>query len=105
MTVPGRARPWACPPDVLAFAEEKSLGQYLEPLLEMTRRTFPGRFMSVSMQADGEIPDERYIAVWVKITGLSVAQLAEAEDRWYAEMRQLCSRAHETFFYLGAQGN
>ena len=70
----------------------------------MTRQIFPGRPISVEATADYEIPDERYITVWVDVTGLTVDQLGAAEDQWYAQLRQLCSREREAGFYLGMEG-
>src|SRR5208283_723933 len=105
MTAPTRAREWIWPADVLTFAAEHGLAPYLEPVLEMTRRLFPGRAIATEVTADYEIPDERYITVWVNVTGLTVEQLGAAEDAWYAQLRQLCSRKNESLFYLGVEGN
>ena len=95
---------WTWPADVLAFAAERGLTSYLEPVLEMSRRVFPGRRITAEMAADYEIPDERYITVWVDVTGLAAKQLGDQSDCWYAELREICGRDRESRFHLGMEG-
>ena len=59
MSTPTRTREWIWPADVLAFAGERGLTPYLEPVLTLTRRIFPERMTETEMTADYEIPDER----------------------------------------------
>lgn len=96
---------WTWPTPVLAFAAEHGLTPYLEPVLEMTRRAFPGRPITAEMTADYEIPDERYVAVWVDVTGLTADQLGDQSDRWYSGLREICGRDREERFYLGMEGS
>ena len=105
MTAPTRSREWTWPADVLAFAADLGLTQDLEPVLVMTRRIFSGRHMTAEMAADYEIPDERYITVWVDVTGLTVDQLGDHSDRWYAGVREICGRDRESRFHLGMEGS
>ena len=95
---------WTWAPEVLAFAGEHGLTPYLEPVLALTRRIFPGRPITAEMTADYEIPDERYITVWVDVTGLTADQLGDQSDRWYAGVREICSRDRESLFHLGMEG-
>jgi len=105
MVAPTQATEWTWPADVLAFADEHGLTPYLEPVREMTRRIFPGQQPEAEMTADCEIPDERYITLWVKVTDLTVEQLGTVRDKWYAELRDICSRERESGFFLGMEGS
>jgi hypothetical protein len=105
MTAPARTTESAWPVDVLALAGEKGIMAYLDPVAGMTQQIFPGRSVRVSLQADHEIAEERYVTVWVNVTGLSIDLVAEAEEHWYRNLRQICSRAYESLFYLGMEGN
>jgi hypothetical protein len=48
---------WIWPDDVLAFAAEAGLTPFLEPVLAMTQRLFPGRVLRAALEVDWEIPD------------------------------------------------
>lgn len=104
MATPTTATSWTWPAEVLAFAAEQGVTAYLEPVLEMTRRLFPDRPITAEVAADYEIPDERYITVWVEVTGLTVDQLGDRSERWYAGLREIGGRDRESWFHLGMEG-
>ena len=70
----------------------------------MTRRIFPGRRLDTALEADWEVPNERYLAIWVDATGLTAEQLLAAERRWTTELRQQGWRGAEHWFFLGMEG-
>jgi hypothetical protein len=50
------------PPDVLAYAAEKGVAQFLLPHLELTKRIFPAaRRLEVVLEEDPEIADLTFI--------------------------------------------
>jgi DNA-directed RNA polymerase specialized sigma24 family protein len=104
MTTPTSTQQWTWPADVLAFADEQGVRAYLDPVLEMTRQLLPGRLSAVEMAADYELPNERCITFWADINGLTVVEIGDVTDRWYAEVRQLVSRARASCFHLGMHG-
>lgn len=105
MTAPTRTTERAWQADVLSFADARGLTGYLDPVLGTTRRLFPGRNVEVAMQADREIPDDRYIAVWVDGAGMTADQLLATERQWATEVRQLCSGGEDRWFFLGMYGS
>jgi hypothetical protein len=102
MTAP--AHPTELTAEVTAFAEEHGLAPFLEPVFEMTRQIFSGRRVIAETTADYEIPEERYITVWVDVTGLTADAIGDHSDRWYAALRQICGRPRESLFHLGMEG-
>lgn len=104
MAAPTATAEWTWPPDVLAFAAAHDLTPYLEPVLEMTRRLFPGRRLMAEVTADYEIPDECYVTIWVEVPDLTTEQLLTTQDQWYDELRRQCGLEDAYWFYLGMHG-
>jgi hypothetical protein len=85
------ATAWQWPADVLEFATRENVRQYLDPLLEATRRVFPSaRRIQVSLEADPEIRDDRHIVFDVQVPGLGVAQARAAQREWNNELFRCC---------------
>ena len=49
------AETWTWPPDVLAFAAAQGVSAYLDPLLDATRRVFPGTSLETVVEDDPEV--------------------------------------------------
>jgi len=95
---------WTWSPAVHAFADEEGVTPYLEPVLALTRRLFPGRVLRASVEADGEIPGERYLAIDVDIAGLEADAVVAARRLWDRELAHHCPRDLRHSFYLGIVG-
>lgn len=87
--------------DVLAFAAEHGVADYLAALLEMTRRIFPTAPIRTLVEEDAEIADMRYILLEVDVAGLDVDQLVEAQHQWSTGLFAYCPSTHAHLFCLG----
>src|SRR5258708_5980242 len=77
------ATAWQWSPEVLAFAKEKGVAEYLEPLREATRRLFPTALkLEVSVEADVEYPDIRKIVFECWVTVADVPDYLGATRTW-----------------------
>jgi hypothetical protein len=72
------------PEDVVTFAREQNVEQYLGPLIELARQVYPGatRF-EVLTEDDPEIANDRHIVFDLDVA-LDVEQALEADGRWHA---------------------
>src|SRR5206468_2044444 len=86
------------PAEVLSFAAEKGVSEYLYPVLEMTARVFPGRAIELNVEYDYEDPDWRYIVLEAKVGGWSSEQCAAATMRWSREVVDYCPNSHTRYF-------
>src|SRR5260221_7717962 len=86
------------PPDVVAFACEQGVEQYLAPLIELTRRVYPSatRF-EVFTEDDPEIPDDRHI-VFRLDASLDLEQAREADYRWHRGAFEIVPATHICVF-------
>lgn len=100
MATAAPATGWTWPADVQAFAADHNVTPELEPVLQLTRRLFPDRFIGAEMKADYEMPDERYITIWVNSAGLTLEQLRAAETAWHSELRRQCLHDRDRCFFL-----
>ena len=98
-TVETRPLP-AIPQDVLAFAAEKGVTEYLPGVLELTRRAFPGAPFAISVEEDAEIEDYKQILFDVTVGDLTVEQLMAAEEQWTAGIFRVCPSTHVVYFNL-----
>jgi len=90
-TVAPTAAMWTWPPDVKAFAAQQGVSDYLEPMLEVTRRVFPNaQRTAVYLEDDWEIPDVRTIVFHVLEAGLSSDQYVEARHRYLEASFEIC---------------
>ena len=88
------------PADVIAFAAEQGVGEYLPAVLEMTRQVFSrAASISVLLEDDPEIADWRKIVFEIDIAGWEdVDQLVAAQQQWTASLFQHCPATHVHFF-------
>ena len=89
------------PPVVRAFAEERGIAEYVPPIVEMTREVFPAGSVSISVGEDAELDSHKYIALDVKIDGLSTEQLLAAHQAWSAGLSSVCPSELGVYFVLG----
>ena len=61
-------------PEVVEFATQQGVEEYLPKILEMTRRIFSGVDVKVVVENDWEIPDERYIVFEVAVAWMCRAR-------------------------------
>lgn len=91
----------ALPPEVLTFAAEQGVTDYLPAVLEMTRRIFPDVPLTVLVEDDPEIANDRHIVFEVDVTALNEAQLRERRQRWIREIFDHCPSTHAPVFRIG----
>jgi hypothetical protein len=92
----------ALPADVLAYAAEKGVEQFLVPYLELTKRIFPAaQRLEIVLEEDPEIADLTFIVFKVQVAGLSVSQAVEAQQSWIRESLECCLPPRDSPFVLG----
>ncbi len=83
------ARP-AVPAEVLAFADEQGVANYLPAILELTRHVFPvARRLDVLVEDDPEIAGDRHIVFEVEVP-LTIPEALAVERRWSEELFRIC---------------
>jgi hypothetical protein len=89
--VPTSASPsFSVSPEVAAYAAEKRVTDYLEPVLEMTRRQFPdARRLAAFVEDDPDIADFRYLILRVDLPPIDPTQAVEREFQWDGELVRL----------------
>ena len=79
------------PQEVHAFAAEHGVASYLTAVLEMTLRTFPdARRLTVFVEEDSEIADDRHIVIEIDLAGITPEQYVERDSQWGHELFQVC---------------
>jgi hypothetical protein len=90
------------PPEVLAFAQEQGVAAYLPAVLEMTRRIFPTAPMTVLVEDDPEIANDRHIVLEVQVPDeASVDALLQSRQQWTGDIFRYCPATHVCVFRLG----
>jgi hypothetical protein len=84
-TVSAAPRP-TIPADVLTFAREQGVEQYLSPLIELARQVYSGatRF-EVFVEDDPEIANDRHIVFRLTVP-VGLLEAREADRRWHEGM-------------------
>jgi DNA-binding transcriptional LysR family regulator len=100
-TAASTAATWTWPPEVLAFAAEQGVSAYLDPLLDATRRNFPGAALEVEVADDPEVANDRRIVFRVDVTGWSADDMFQAENKWTEDLFRHCPSNHVWIFHLG----
>jgi hypothetical protein len=88
------------PADVAAFAAERGVADYLPAVQVMTERVFPNAPVTVRLEDDPEIVDERHIVFEVDVAGLDVLRYAELHWQWSRELFRVCPPTHVCLFGL-----
>ena len=89
------------PADVLAFAAERGVTDYLMPLYELTRRCFPEVEIGVTQQNDYEIADLGWIVFETAVGDWDLDRYRAAKDRWIGEFLDTVPPADRQPFILG----
>ena len=89
------------PPEVLHFAAENGVKDYLYPVMALANSIFPGRPMTVLLEGDPEIANDWHIVCEVDVTGLSVEELLAGQRRWSEGIFQRCPATHVSIFRFG----
>jgi hypothetical protein len=93
----------AMPPEVVAFAAQHGITQYLPAVLELTRRTFASCPLVVSVGHDAEDDSHRYVALDVEVRSLNVEELLAAQMAWSGGIFDGCPSRFAVHFVLGWQ--
>jgi hypothetical protein len=104
-TVAPTAVTWTWPKDVLALAAELGVSDYLQPVFEMTRHVYRSAPLTVQIDEDPEIPNDRRILLEVDVTGWDVPHLVDAQNRWSTEVFDHCPSTHVRWFRLSLAAN
>ena len=88
------------PAEVLAFAREQGVEQYLPELIELSHRTFPSaeRF-EILPDDDPEVADDRHIVFRLAVP-LDVPQSLAADRQWIKGLSRICPKALMCVFRL-----
>jgi hypothetical protein len=89
------------PAEVLSFAAEKGVSEWVYPVLEMTARAFPGRTITLSVGYDYEDPDWQYIVLDTDIRDYTVEQYRAADDSLGKEFVRTLPPAARQYFVHG----
>jgi hypothetical protein len=88
------------PVEVLALATEQGVSDYLMAILQMTRRTFPESPLTVSVDSDPEIANDRHILVGVNAHGTEVDEALTILDEWHDGLFECCPASLVSTFRL-----
>ncbi len=102
MSAPVKALPvWQWPPEVLELADQKKLRDYLDPLMEATRRIFPAaRWIKVRLDQDPEMPDWQTIVFAVGVNGMPAQESFARRSLWIKECINICPYPRDPIFAL-----
>jgi hypothetical protein len=89
------------PAEVLSFAAEKGVSEWVYPVLELTGRVFAGCPMKIFVEHDYEDSDWQYIVLEVGSKGYTSEQLFAAQQQWSAEMVQSLPDYPRQYFIYG----
>jgi hypothetical protein len=100
-TVAPTAATWTWPPDVKTLADELGVTAYLQPVYEMTQEVYRKAPLTLQVDEDPEIPNDRRVLFEVDVTGWSAPELVAAENRWSEKVFEHCPSTHVSYFRLG----
>ena len=90
----------AVPPEVLAFATEQGVRDFVPGVLEMTRAIFGSAPLRFTLTEDPEIEDYRHLAIEVEAGELNSAKRLELGQRWSHALFDVCPATHVLTFLL-----
>jgi hypothetical protein len=89
-------------PEVPAYAASQGVAEYLQPVLEMTRRHFPeARRFAAFVEDDPELRDVRFLVLEVDLPPGDPSVALEREFQWDQELVKICSSSRALAFTLG----
>lgn len=89
--------PAVFPADVLAFAAERGVTDYLVPLYDLAKSCFDGADVAVRYETDPDIAGLDWVCYEVAAIDWNAGRYRDAKDRWHAEYLQLPSAVREAF--------
>jgi hypothetical protein len=89
------------PEDVLRFAADRGVTEYLVPLYELARRCFDGVDVAVKVEHDYEAPGLSWVVFEVPVAAWDMGRYQAAHDRWLAGFGGLCPSDLSIHFVLG----
>jgi hypothetical protein len=92
-------------PEVHAFAAEQGVTPYLPGVVEMTQRVYPSAALSVVVEDDPEIANDRHIVIVGQVQKQSVAEILDARYQWYRGLFACCPAPLVCVFRLGVEFN
>jgi hypothetical protein len=98
MTAPD---PAVFPADVVAFAAERGVTDYLVPLYDLARRCFPGADVAVEFESDYEIAGLSWVVYAVTVSHWELERIQSAYRNWLAEFSDACPPDASAAFVLG----
>jgi hypothetical protein len=88
-------------PEVPEYAASQGVAEYLEPVLEMTRRHFANsRRFDAYVEDDPELRDVRFLILDVELPPCEPTQAVERLFQWDQELVKICSSSHALAFTL-----
>jgi hypothetical protein len=93
--------PAVFPADVLAFAAERGVTDYLVPLYELAKHSFGGAAVAVRLEEDAEVANYRWITYEVDTAGRTAEQLFDDHRRYTEALVALCPPPVSECFALG----
>jgi hypothetical protein len=100
LTTPKTTSQW--PADVLGFATQHQVADYLGPLWQALRQLFPtAEALRVFLEDDPEIRDDRHIVFDVRVPRDDVPDFVAAKRRWHDELFRVCPAPLACIFRLG----
>ena len=87
-------------PEVLAFAAEKDVTEYLPGLVDLVHRVYPGRKHRVVLDVDPELCNVKTVLFEVDVGEMDADRMCYAHDEWVAGLRHCCPRTHVSAFGL-----
>jgi hypothetical protein len=88
------------PVEVLSFAAEKGVSEWVYPVLEMTARVFADCPLRLFVECDYEDSDWQYIVLEADVKGYASDRLFAARNQWSAEIvRSVPTYPRQYFIY------
>src|SRR3954465_12375845 len=88
-------------PEVLAFAAERGVAEYLAPLYELAKQCFDRAEVRILHERDPEIPNLQWIVLEVASADWPPERYQQAHARWLAGFHQTCPASARASFVLG----
>ena len=88
------------PADVLAFAAERGVTDYLVPLYDLARQCFPGADVAVGLNFDWDIADLGWIVYEVPAGPMAEGPRQIARSHWRDEKLRMLPRSASGSFVL-----
>jgi hypothetical protein len=89
------------PPDVQAFSQSQRVETILPAVVELTQRLFPDGTLTVTLDDDPEIANDRSITLLVRGLRMTAEEASETAERWDRGLLAVCPPPLASVFRLG----